>query len=252
MNPAEVDRFKVIDTDTHIIEPYDLWTSRLSVDKWGDRVPHVAFDEKFQEDAWFFGSDRVGPAASAAQAGWHQYPPDHPPSLDVVDQATWDPRARLQRMDEYGIWAQVLYPNVAGFGAGKVLAIGDPELMLACVRAYNDFLADYASVDPRRFVPIMALPMWDVDLCRQEVERATGLGHKGVIMTGEPTFWGLPKIADPHWDPSVGAASGRRPVRQLPHRLRRHVDLRPRLRRRPGATPTMRVSACSSAWATPK
>ena len=142
-----------------------------------------------------------GPAASAAQAGWHQYPPDHPPSLDVVDPATWDPQARLQRMDDYGIWAQVLYPNVAGFGTGKVLAIGDPELMLACVQAYNDFLAEYASADPRRFVPIMALPMWDVELCRQEVMRATRLGHKGVIMTGEPAFWGLPKIADPHWDP---------------------------------------------------
>ena len=29
MNPSEVDQYKVIDTDTHVIEPYDLWTSRL-------------------------------------------------------------------------------------------------------------------------------------------------------------------------------------------------------------------------------
>ena len=51
-------------------------------------------------------------------------------------------------MDEYGVWAQVLYPNVAGFGAGKLLTLGDGELMLACVQAYNDFLAEYASADP--------------------------------------------------------------------------------------------------------
>src|SRR2546427_521977 len=83
-----------------------------------------------------------------------------------------------------------------GFGAGKLLTLGDSELMLACVRAYNDFLVEYASADLRRFVPIMALPMWDMELCEQEVVRAASAGHKGVIMTGEPTFWGLPPIAD--------------------------------------------------------
>ena len=35
----------------------------------------------------------------------------------------------------------VLYPNVGGFGSGRFLSLGEPELMLACVRAYNDFLA---------------------------------------------------------------------------------------------------------------
>ncbi len=74
MLESEVDRFKVIDTDTHVIEPYDLWTSRLDVRKWGDKVPHVRFDEKFQEDAWYFGEKRIGAAASAAQAGWNEFP----------------------------------------------------------------------------------------------------------------------------------------------------------------------------------
>lgn len=39
MLPSDVDQYRVIDTDTHVIEPYDLWTSRLSVDRWGDKVP---------------------------------------------------------------------------------------------------------------------------------------------------------------------------------------------------------------------
>src|SRR5436190_20042120 len=99
MLPSDVDQYRVIDTDTHVIEPYDLWTSRLSVDKWGDKVPHVRWDERRQEDAWYFGSERVGGAASAAQAGWNEFPPKHPPSLDVVDRATWDPSERLARMD---------------------------------------------------------------------------------------------------------------------------------------------------------
>ena len=201
MLESEVDRYKVIDTDTHVIEPYDLWTSRLDVEQVGRQGPPRAVrTSSYQEDAWYFGEKRVGAAAAAAQAGWSQYPPQHPPRLDDVDPATWEATARLNLMDKYGIWAAVLYPNVAGFGAGKMLTIGDGELMLACVQAYNDFLAEYSSVAPDRFVPIMALPFWDLDETEKEIDRAAGLGHKGVIMTGEPFFWGMPKLADPHWD----------------------------------------------------
>ena len=42
--------FRVVDTDTHVIEPYDLWTSRISVEKYGDLVPHVRFDEELQQE----------------------------------------------------------------------------------------------------------------------------------------------------------------------------------------------------------
>jgi hypothetical protein len=49
----------------------------------------------------------------------------------------------------------VLYPNVAGFGSQRFLAIKDPELQLVCVRAYNDFLRDWASADPRRLITVM-------------------------------------------------------------------------------------------------
>ena len=200
MLESEVDAYRVIDTDTHVIEPYDLWTSRVDVGRWGDKVPHVRFDEALQEDAWYFGDNRVGPAAAAAQAGWNEFPPKHPPRLDDVDPGTWEASARLNVMDKYGIWAAVLYPNVAGFGAGKMLTMGDGELMLACVQAYNDFLSEYSSIAPDRFIPIMALPFWDLDATEREIARCVDTGHKGVIMTGEPFFWGMPKLADPHWD----------------------------------------------------
>ena len=34
----------VIDADTHITEPGDLWTSRLPA-KWKDRAPHIVRDD---------------------------------------------------------------------------------------------------------------------------------------------------------------------------------------------------------------
>ena len=144
-------QFKVIDTDTHVIEPYDLWTSRISVQKYGDLVPHVKWDPKTEEDSWFFGSKRTGAAAAAAMAGWHEYPPNHPKRLADVDPATWRAEDRLKKMDEYGIYAQILYPNVAaaGFGAGNFVGLNDPELMLLCVRAYNDWITEWSSIAPK-------------------------------------------------------------------------------------------------------
>ncbi len=34
------DRFQVIDVDTHITEPADVWTSRIAK-KWHERIPHI-------------------------------------------------------------------------------------------------------------------------------------------------------------------------------------------------------------------
>lgn len=203
---AITQQYKVIDTDTHVIEPYDLWTSRISVQKWGDKVPHVKWDDQNQEDAWFFGETRIGAAAGAAMAGWHEYPPKRPQRLEQVDTSLYEAHDRLRRMDDYGIYAQVLYPNVAGFGAGRYLALEDPALMLACVQAYNDWLVEWASADPKRLIPQMAVPFWDIEASLKEMERAAKLGHKGVVMCGEPAYFNLPKLTAPEWDPLWAAA----------------------------------------------
>ncbi len=105
---------KVIDCDTHIVEPYDLWTARVSA-KYRDEVPHVKWNEERQQDVWYM-PDRplMAAAAGSAMAGWKEYPPNRPPRLRDADPATFDVTERLKRMDEYGIWAQVLYPKCRG------------------------------------------------------------------------------------------------------------------------------------------
>ena len=46
-------------------------------------------------------------------------------------------------MDEYGIYAQVLYPNLIGFESPLFMRLG-PEVSLACTQAYNDFIREFA------------------------------------------------------------------------------------------------------------
>jgi predicted TIM-barrel fold metal-dependent hydrolase len=77
----------------------------------------------------------------------------------------------------------------------------DSELMLACVRAYNDFQRDWVEPDPRRFVTVASLPFWDVPAAVAEVQRAAATGHRAVLFTGEPHRFGMPVLGHPHWDP---------------------------------------------------
>lgn len=102
--------------------------------------------------------------------------------------------------------AQVLYPNIIGFDSHAFIDRLGPELATECVRAYNDFLAEFASADSARLVPIMMLPYWDVDAAVSEMQRAHELGHRGVLFAALWKRIGYPNIADDRWTPLLSAA----------------------------------------------
>ena len=197
---AQASEIPIIDTDTHVVEPPDLWTSRVSA-KWGDKVPHVRWDDTAGEEAWFTSDTRLSAVGAPAMAGWHEYPPYHPRRWEDTDPKTWDPHRRLQVMDDYGIQAQVLYPNVAVFDAKNLLRMGDSELQLRCIQAYNDYLTEWATLAPGRFIPVASLPFWDLDLTLAEIERTAADGHRGIVFSQNPAAFGLPKLTDRFWDP---------------------------------------------------
>jgi len=104
-------------------------------------------------------------------------------------------------MDESGIWAQVVYPNVGGFGSQNFLKVDDDHLKLLCVSAYNDFLLEWSLADNERLLPVVATPFWDIEATVKELERCISLGARGILFTGEPQRYGLPVIGSRHWDP---------------------------------------------------
>jgi len=194
----------IIDVDTHLTEPADTWTSRVPRHHV-DHVPQMTRDAD-GKDIWVLDGQRFYTVGMTATAGWHAPFPDGPPTVEECHPAAYDAHARLRYMDEVGIWAQVLYPNVAGFGSQRFLKIPDDDLKLICVRAYNDFLRDWAAADPRRLITIMATPFWDIGAAVAEVERGAAMGHRGILFTGEPQRFGLPFLGDRHWDPLWSAA----------------------------------------------
>ncbi len=195
----------VIDVDTHITEPGDVWTKRLP-EKWRERAPRIERNAD-GADVWTFGdAQRVIPIGHTAVAGWPEPFPAAPLNMDQVPKAAYDAVARLEYMDEVGIWAMALYPNIGGFGNESFLGLKEPELMLSCVQAYNDWLLEWTAPDPRRFIPIMATPFWDVKATATEIRRCAKRGHKGILFTGAPQEFGFPYIGDAHWQPLWDAA----------------------------------------------
>lgn len=195
-----------IDCDAHITEPGDLWTSRLPA-KFKDRGPILVRDPDSGVDMWTIGGDKpIMPVGHTAVAGWGKPFPSAPRNMDEVPKASFDAHARLDYLDSVGIWSQMMYPNVGGFGNQAFLNLKDPDLILACVQAYNDFLTDWASADPRRLIAITATPFWDVEASATEIKRCAKKGHRGILFTGEPQTQGMPLLGDRHWDPIWNAA----------------------------------------------
>jgi predicted TIM-barrel fold metal-dependent hydrolase len=197
------DRVDVIDIDTHLTEPADTWTSRVA-SKWGDRVPHIKHVEG--RDVWFAGDTPIGMPGAYSMAGHDGTPPDFRASYRDIPESMYDAKARLAFMDEEKIHAQVLYPNVGGFGSAGFRKVGDPELMIECVAAYNDFLVDWCSADPTRLLGVAALPFWDVEASVKELQRCAGRGFRSVLMCNQPQDHDQPFLRDRHWDRLWAAA----------------------------------------------
>jgi uncharacterized protein len=202
---ALCERYAVADVDSHIIEPADLWTTRVS-SRWGDLVPHVRFHERRQEDYWYIGDQKLYGVGAFAQARWPEYPPSHPRRLGDAFLPALDAKARLEYMDEVGVYYQVLYPNILGFHTHVFLNNMPAELATECVRAYNDWLVEWCSADSRRLIPMMMLPFWDIDAAVAEMARAHEIGHKGVLFAARYDKVGLPRLFDDHWEPLLGQA----------------------------------------------
>ena len=172
--------------------------------KYGDRIPHI--EHRDGKDVWIAGGQPVGMPGAYSMAGHTGSPPDFRSGYADIPAAMYDSKARLAFMDEEKIHAQVLYPNVGGFGSGGFRKLGDAQLMLDCVSAYNDFLVDWCSADPTRLLGVAAMPFWDVDASVREIERCAGLGFRAILMCNQPQDHGQPILRDTHWDRFWGAA----------------------------------------------
>ena len=175
----------LISADSHVIEPPDLWTSRLP-ERFLDRAPHQVRME--QGDAWQFpgspswpyGLNQCGGLPPEKYSAWIRWENVRPEAHEIA--------ARSAGQGGSGVAAEVLYPSpriaMAIHNEDK-----DPDFHLALIRAYNDWLSDYCAADPNRYVGLALAPSGgDAKASAAEVERALKLpGMRGVQINKYPT-----------------------------------------------------------------
>lgn len=206
--PAALEGMPVVDADTHICEPYDLWTSRVS-GSYKDRVPQVKdIDGTLM---WVMEGDHVmGPAVPSSAI---RRDGSKSLGLDFVNLPVEDfflggreVKPRLAYMDEAGITAQIAYPNLLGFGNQKAMGV-DPELRLVVTQVYNDAMAEMQRESGDRIFPMALMPWWDIKQSVAEAERCHKMGLRGINTNTDPQNQGFPELGDAHWSPLWDACS---------------------------------------------
>ena len=86
------------------------------------------------------------------------------------------------------------------------MALEDKELKLQLIRTYNDYLVEWVSPAPERFVLVASLPFWDIEESIREMTRCRELGFRGALWAATLNRHGLPQFYDSHWDRFYAAA----------------------------------------------
>jgi predicted TIM-barrel fold metal-dependent hydrolase len=184
----------------HVVEHPDVWTQRLAKSKWGDRIPHIE-GSVHEADIWVVDGRSMSLSAIANVGALMTARTAVPKRWEDVPQATYVPAERLRTMDTDGVAWAVLYPTIAGFSGETFGALRDPDLELACVQAYNDWLIDEWASYSDRFIPQCIVPLIPTEAVA-EIKRAVGRGHRGVVFPAVPMHLReLPHINGPEYDP---------------------------------------------------
>ncbi len=218
---------RIISVDDHVVEPPDLWQSRLPA-RFRDRGPRIERKKiRFAGDGKGGGGSSIGWIEDAADGDWCDiwYYDDlvspfmmlsaavgfeevgfSVTTFDEIRKGAWDQASRLADMDANHTDASVCFPNTLPRFCGQAFyEREDKELALLCVQAYNDWMIDEWSAGAARgrLIPLTMVPLWDAELAATEIRRCAGKGSFAVTFPENPHPLGLPSIHDKDrfWDP---------------------------------------------------
>lgn len=191
-----MDSIKIISADSHMMEPPELWTERLDR-KYADRAPRVIKTESKGQYVFVAPDIPPFPVAGGFAAGRSgeelkefMSRANTEDGYKAARPSGWDPVERLKDQDIDGVQAEVLYTTLGM----PLFGLYDTDLQRACFRVYNDWVAEFASHNPRRLHAIALISLEDIEEGARELERAAKIGLKGAMI------WGAPPREKPYWN----------------------------------------------------
>jgi predicted TIM-barrel fold metal-dependent hydrolase len=211
---------RIISVDDHVVEPPDLWTSRLPrqhVER-GPRVVREKFDGGGNNlasayggwaDVWYYDDVRSPMMVLMAAVGFDESRRDFGvTTYDEIRPGAWKQTERLADMDDNHVDASLCFPNSLPRFCGQTFAErADKELALECVKAYNDWIIDdwCAGDGHGRLIPVTIVPLWDPELAAAEARRCAAKGSHAITFSENPEPLGFGSVHSGIWDPLFAA-----------------------------------------------
>ena len=172
--------YQLVSSDSHILEPADLWEKRID-HEFRDRGPHLVHE--VEVDQWYCDGLAFGDLGSTQQFGLRFEEPENLSTqgrMDTQPLGGLDPDAHVRDMD--GIDGGVLYPS-QGLTMYRVPA---SDVLSAAFRAYNDHVAEFCAAHPNRLKGIAMINVDNVEDGIGELERSARMGLAGAMITVQP------------------------------------------------------------------
>ncbi|MBK6288039.1 MAG: amidohydrolase [Gammaproteobacteria bacterium] len=116
----------------------------------------------------------------------------------------FDATVRIRELDADGIAGEVIFPQMAPFGAGLMqyrFAVTPEQSFVGC-QAYNRWLADLCRANPQRHAGVALIDVEDIDASVREIRAAREMGLWGGVLlptsTGAHPFYHHPRY-EPIW-----------------------------------------------------
>ncbi len=188
----------VMSADSHVMEPADFWATRLDV-KYRDQAPRVVKNDRGA--GYVFVAPGISPFPVAGGFGTGRSGTELKEHLSKGYEAArpsgWDPAERIKDQDIDGVEAEVLYTTLGM----RLFSLDDAGLQRACFGAYNDWLAEFCSYNPKRLVGNALVSLEDIGEGIKELERCARIGLRGAMIWGsapEDRPYSS-RIYDPFW-----------------------------------------------------
>ena len=174
---------RLISSDSHVIEPPDLWATRIAP-KFRDRAPRVVQED--DGDWWIVDGRRTNSFQGGAQAGKRfEHHDELRPAARFADvrPGAYIADAFINDNETDGVYGSVVYPT-EGL---QLFSVPDGELLSAIFRVYNDWIADFCRAYPGRLKGIALINVDDIPGAIEELERVRKRGLAGAMITVYPS-----------------------------------------------------------------
>ncbi|MEY4362214.1 MAG: hypothetical protein RL391_1520 [Actinomycetota bacterium] len=203
--------YTLISVDDHLVEPPGMFDGRIPA-ALADGAPRLVVNERGHQ-VWAFDGQIFSQVGMNAVVGRrHEYRSLEPARFEDMRRGCWDVHERVKDMDLIGCWASLNFPSqVAGFAGRVFSACTNPELGLATMRAWNDWLhEEWCSQYPDRFIPcgitwLSPGPDGSARLGADEIRRNAARGFRAVTLPERPHNLGFPSLFSGWWDPIIEA-----------------------------------------------